>query len=1030
MEDDVELLFMQSSGGLTTAPFFHGENSLLSGPAGGVIGAVAVAQQAGFDKIVSFDMGGTSTDTAHFIGEKNKSNDYEKTFDTVIAGARVRVPMLKVETLAAGGGSICHFDGSAMTVGPHSAGSNPGPACYGRGGPLTITDCHVMLGRLRPEFFPSIFGKNNNEPLDKAVVHQKFLELSSQMKKSPEAIASGFMKIADEKMSAGIKKISMAMGHNIKNHLLVGFGGNGGQHVCAIADNLGIDHALLHPLAGVLSAYGIGMAGVTARRERSVGLRLNDSHLKKITALSKELIKEAEAELIAQSILPADLHYHLHCRYAGSDVTLPLAIPFQTKGKDSAHLSAKKIFLQFQKLHHEKFGFTQKTDPSKLIIELIAIVLQGHNATAGRLANYTPHNTSNGQPTDAIITTASVFIDKDGKTTKNDIPILSRANMKPNKKIMGPAIIIENTSTNFVAAGWGAQLLKNHSLLLTRDKKTKRNMQPRRQVANTTADPVTLEIFNNRFMTIAEQMGFTLQNTAFSVNIKERLDFSCAIFDNTGDLIANAPHIPVHLGSMADSVRYLIKTYQTQKKKLKMGDSFLMNSPYHGGTHLPDVTVINPVFIDNKLTFFVASRGHHTDIGGISPGSMPAHSQHIDEEGILIDHFHLVKNGVLQTDGLKKILTNHPHPVRDLAQNFSDIHAQLAANKKGISELEKTCEEYGRAQTAAYMGFMKQQAANEVKKVIGQLRDGHFTYPMDNGAVITLSLTIDKKNQTATVDFTGTSPIQPNNFNAPFAIVKSVLLYVFRTLINKNISLNEGCLHPIRIIVPENCMLRPRYPAAVVAGNVETSQVIADCLYGAMGVMAACQGTMNNLTFGNQQYQYYETIAGGTGAGQKLNGTTFHGADAVHSHMTNSRMTDPEIMEARYPVRIIEYAIRQGSGGGRDETNHDIAAPKNASEHIGQNAMGKKLHQLYPGGNGFTKRILFLEKMTLNILANHRVVPPFGLHGGAAGKVGENYIEDANGNIDHLSATDSRLIKAGDIFTIHTPGGGAFGEAD
>ncbi|MGI9461386.1 MAG: hydantoinase B/oxoprolinase family protein [Alphaproteobacteria bacterium] len=1000
IEPGIELLFMQSNGGLTTPPFFHGENALLSGPAGGVIGATKIAQATGFNKMISFDMGGTSTDTAHFIGNKNNS-DYEKTFNTTIAGARIQVPMLKVETLAAGGGSICDFDGTVMTVGPHSAGSNPGPACYGRGGPLTITDCHIMLGRLQPHFFPSIFGHNHHQSLDTDIVNQKFLYLANIMKKKPEDIALGFLKIANEKMAAGIKKISIAMGHDTKDHLLVGFGGNGGQHVCAIADILHINHILLHPLAGVLSALGISMAAVSARREKSLNMRLTNKNLLKIKTIAKQLTTTANNELTAQYITASESYCHLYCRYSGSDVTLPLVFTLPLSIKK---LSPQKIFNQFQKQHQQKFDFSQKVLSNDIIIDLITITLSGQNPSLGLTPNDIPHHTETKKP---LFTTAKIFLQQKWQT----VPLLSRTSMKLGDKIFGPAIITENTSTNFIADGWQATLLKNDSLLLKTSSKIKKSYSIKK--ISYQPDPINLEIFNNRFMTIAEQMGVTLQNTAFSVNIKERLDFSCAIFDHNGNLIANAPHIPVHLGSMADSVRYLIAIFKKKKQNFTMGDSFLTNSPYHGGTHLPDMTVISPIFIDKKLTFFIASRGHHTDVGGLTPGSMPAYSKNIIDEGILIDHFHLVKKGILKKSDLTKILINHRYPVRNLEQNFSDIHAQLAANKQGMIDLIKMCAEHGRVTTKHYVNFSIKQATNEVKKVISQLRDGQFTYQMDNGAVIKLTLTINKKNQTATIDFTGTSDQQSNNFNAPFAIVKSVLLYVFRTLIDKKIPLNEGCLAPIKIIVPNNSMLNPQPPAAVVAGNVETSQVIADALYGAMGIMAACQGTMNNLTFGNKKYQYYETIAGGSGAGQKLNGYKFHGADAVHSHMTNSRMTDPEIMESRYPVRIIEYTIRQKSGGGRHQPNNKTPNKK-----------------FYHGGNGFTKRILFLESVTLNILANHRIIPPFGLNGGEAGQVGENYIEHSHNNdkikIDYMTATDTRNLMPGDIFTIHTPGGGEF----
>ncbi|MAX62968.1 MAG: 5-oxoprolinase [Rhodospirillaceae bacterium] len=967
---DVRLQFMQSNGGLTDAKLFQGKDAILSGPAGGIVGSVKTAEQAGFDQVITFDMGGTSTDVAHYNGE------YERAFETLVAGVRMRAPMMLIHTVAAGGGSICQFDGARFRVGPESAGANPGPAAYRRGGPLAVTDCNVMLGKLQPQFFPPVFGPNQNEPLDADAVHKKFAALAKEVEaatgeaRSPEEIAEGFLKIAVENMANAIKKISVQRGYDVTEYALQCFGGAGGQHACLIADTLGMTKVLIHPFAGVLSAYGMGLADIRAMRERSVEQPLDEGLLSRLNTELDGMATEAEKELIRQDV-PKDrteILRKVHIRYDGSDTALE--VPF---GSLDAMSEA------FKEAYRSRFGFLMGSKglvASALSVEAI-----------GRTFDLSVDDLATRQATPEPMETITAYMA--GKSVQ--APAYDRDKMAPGQKIKGPAIVVERTGTNVVEPGWEAEMTAIGNLILTRVEAL-----PRQVAIGTTSDPVMLEVFNNLFMSIAEQMGYTLQNTAYSVNIKERLDFSCAVFDSSGNLIANAPHMPVHLGSMGESVRAVVRN---NEGGIKPGDAYVLNNPYNGGTHLPDVTVVTPVFDEagSRILFFVASRGHHSDIGGRTPGSAPPDSKHIDEEGVLIDNFKLVDQGRYREEDFRKVLLGAKYPARNPDQNLADLRAQLAANEKGVQELGKMVDHFGLDTVEAYMGHVQDNAEESVRRVIDVLKDGSFDYPMDNGQTVRVKITIDKPNRGATVDFTGTSPQGQNNFNAPAAVCKAAVLYVFRTLVDDDIPMNEGCLKPIDIILPEDCMLNARYPGAVIAGNVETSQIVTDALYGALGVMAAAQGTMNNFVWGNDRYQYYETVCGGSGAGPDFDGT-----DAVHTHMTNSRLTDPEILEWRLPVLLESFEIRKGSGG------------------VGR----------HHGGDGVRRRVRFLEAMDVVILANHRIVPPYGMAGGGDAAVGRNWIERTDGSIEMMTATDMRAVEAGDVFVLETPGGGGYGKAD
>jgi 5-oxoprolinase (ATP-hydrolysing) len=966
------LMFMQSNGGLVDARFFQGKDSILSGPAGGIVGAVETSKQAGFDKIIGFDMGGTSTDVSHYDGE------YERAFETKVAGVRMRAPMMQIHTVAAGGGSILFFDGARYRVGPESAGANPGPACYRRGGPLAVTDANVMLGRVQPDFFPHVFGPNGDQALDRGIVAAKFAALADEIaratgnERAPEEVAAGFLKIAVANMANAIKEISIQRGYDVTEYTLCCFGGAGGQHACAVADQLGMTRVFLHPLAGVLSAYGMGLADLRVMREQAVEAKLEPASVDDLQRRLAALEADGRAEMGRQGIAEAQMQTvrRVHLRYEGTDA--PLVVNF------GAHA---EIVAAFEAAHRQRYGFIV---PEKAqMVEAVSAEVIGKTETvqdsffagSDRKAPLSPRTTVRMWANDGW----------------RDTPLYDRADLAPGDCIDGPAIIIEKNSTNVIEPGWRAEFSRRGHILLTRTVPAERG-----QAIGTKVDPVMLEIFNNLFMSIAEQMGSTLEKTSHSVNIKERLDFSCAVFDRDGQLIANAPHMPVHLGSMGESVQTIIRQ---RAGKMAPGDVFVLNAPYNGGTHIPDVTVITPVFAEGaqEILFWVASRGHHADIGGITPGSMPPDSTTIDEEGVLIDDFKLVDGGRFREAELRALLGSGKYPARNPDQNIADLQAQIAANEKGAQELRRMVDHFGLDVVNAYMRHVQDNAEEQVRRVLGVLKPGRFAYGLDDGAVIKVRIDIDRQARSAVVDFTGTSPQQHSNFNAPSAVCKAAVLYVFRTLVDDEIPMNEGCLKPLEIIIPAGCMLSPRYPAAVVAGNVETSQVITDTLYGALGLMGASQGTMNNFTFGNERYQYYETICGGSGAGPDFDGT-----DAVHTHMTNSRLTDPEVLEWRYPVLVESFAIRRGSGG-------------------------KGLHR---GGDGVVRRIRFREAMTAAILSGRRRVAPYGMAGGAPGAVGRNYVLRTDGTTVPLSATGKIEMNPGDVFVIETPGGGGYGRAE
>ena len=974
---DVRLMFMQSSGGLTDAKLFQGKDSILSGPAGGIVGAARTAAMGGIDKIITFDMGGTSTDVAHYHGE------YERAFETLVAGVRMRAPMMQIHTVAAGGGSILHFDGARYRVGPDSAGANPGPACYRRGGPLTVTDCNVMLGRIVPDFFPKVFGPGADEALDGAVVTDKFRALTDEIHaatgdtRKPEEVAAGFRRIAIENMANAIKKISTQRGYDVTEYTLNCFGGAGGQHACDIADTLGMTKIFLHPLAGVLSAYGMGLADLRALREQAVEQVLNDATVTELAGVLKGLADDCNAELQAQGVAAARIAElpKAHLRYEGTDSAIVVAFGTAAEMKE-----------RFEAAHRQRYGFVMAQ--KRLTVEAVSLEAVGESE---QIEDPMLEGGTRSAPLEASATVPVYAAD-----AWQDTPVYLRENLCPGDRLDGPAIIIEPTSTTAVDPGWQALLTPRNHLVLERVVPLERTA-----AVGTSVDPVMLEVFNNLFMSIAEQMGSTLENTAYSVNIKERLDFSCAIFDPEGNLVANAPHMPVHLGSMSESIRAVIRA---RGNSMAPGDVYVLNAPYNGGTHLPDITVITPVFDDGEreILFYVASRGHHADVGGITPGSMPPHSRTVEEEGVLIDNFLLVDKGRFCEAEITALLKSGAYPTRNVDQNLADLKAQIAANEKGVQELRRMVEHFTLGVVHAYMGHVQDNAEEQVRRVLDVLQDGSFTYEIDSkdegpGARIHVAITIDKAARSARLDFSGTSAMLSDNFNAPSAVCRAAVLYVFRTLVDDEIPMNEGCLKPLEIILPEGCMLRPTYPAAVVAGNVETSQTITDTLYGALGVLSASQGTMNNFTFGNDQYQYYETICGGSGAGPDFDGTS-----AVHTHMTNARLTDPEILEWRFPVLLEEFEIRKGSGG--------------AGRH--------------KGGDGTRRCVRFLEPMTAAILSGHRKVAPFGLAGGEAGQLGRNWVERVDGSKDILTGTDETEMGAGDVFIIETPTGGGFGPAE
>ena len=989
----VPLFFMQSSGGLTQARHFRGKDAILSGPAGGIVGMARTAAAAGHRKLIGFDMGGTSTDVSHFAGE------YERTFDAEVAGVRVRAPMMSIHSIAAGGGSIIRFDGARLRVGPQSAGADPGPASYRRGGPLTITDANVMLGRIQPQYFPRVFGPRADEMLDGDIVARRFAELAQQMAAvgraiSAEEVAGGALQIAVGSMANAVKRISVMRGYDVSCYTLQCFGGAGGQHACQVADALGMTRVFIHPLAGVLSAYGMGLADQIAMREAAVEAELSERGLQQARVLAAPLQSHACAELEAQGVPQASVRsvIRVHIRYHGTDTALTCELPAQrapgveTSGVAASEVAASEVAAirrEFEDGYRRRFAFLMP-DQALMIeavsVECIAAGAQSPVASGDPAAPHVP-------VADADVR-LYCLADEEPAGWRS-AGLFRGETLRPGACIDGPAILAGRNATTVIEPGWRASVTAAGCVEL-------RRVRPRmvRHAAGTEVDPVKLELFNNVFMNIAEQMGLRLQNTAYSVNIKERLDFSCALFDAQGLLIANAPHMPVHLGSMSESIRTVI----ARNPGMRRGDVYVLNDPYHGGTHLPDITVVTPVYLSENAgpDFYVASRGHHADIGGATPGSMPPFSTSIAEEGVLIDNFKLVQGGTLREAALRGLLGSGAYPSRNPDQNLADLRAQIAANQKGVEELEATVAQHGHGTVAAYMQHVQDNAEESVRRVITALKDGEFTLPLDNGAQIRVSVRVDVQRRSACIDFTGSSAQLANNFNAPRAITTAAVLYVFRTLVDDDIPLNAGCLKPLQLILPERCMLNPRPPAAVVAGNVETSTCITNALYGALGLMAASQCTMNNFTFGNAQYQYYETIAGGSGAGPEFDGTS-----VVQTHMTNSRLTDPEVLEFRFPVRLDSYEIREGSGG----------------------------RGLRRGGDGGIRRMRFLEPMTASILSNGRCHGAFGMAGGEPGAPGENWVERTDGRVERLGHIGQVEMQPGDVMVICTPGGGGYGGA-
>jgi 5-oxoprolinase (ATP-hydrolysing) len=1018
----VKLLFMQSNGGLTDAGGFRGKDSILSGPAGGIVGMARTAENAGFTKVIGFDMGGTSTDVSHYAGS------FEREYETQVAGVRMRAPMLSIHTVAAGGGSVLHFDGSRYRVGPDSAGADPGPACYRNGGPLTLTDANVLLGRIQPDHFPRVFGEHSNEPLDAETTRRKFRELSRQIteatgdRRGPEQVAAGFVEIAVANMANAIKKISVQRGYDVTEYVLNVFGGAGGQHACAVADALGMSKVLIHPLAGVLSAYGIGLADIVAMRERAVEAPLSAETLSALPQTLELLEQDARAEVEAEGVPASRISAarRAHLRYEGTDTAVIVLAG-----------SLERMTKAFEAEYARRFSFLMPGKP--IITEAVSVEVTGAQESSVGLGGTTPPNprlssSSWGDPSprtplgkdpsprtplgkDPSPRTPLGPVRMFTNDAWSEVDLFRRADLRPGQAVDGPAIIAEDLATTVVEAGWQAVVTDRGDLLLERTLP-----RPDRADVGTGADPVMLEIFNNLFMSVAEQMGVRLQATAHSVNIKERLDFSCAVFDAEGGLIANAPHMPVHLGSMGESIKMVIK----RNPDIRRGDVYVLNDPYHGGTHIPDITVVTPVFAprarpsgsmthrassnwtdessarqkSDEIWFYVASRGHHAEIGGISPGSMPSASTRVEEEGVLIDNWLLVQDGRLNEAETINLLKTAEYPSRDPATNLADLRAQIAANEKGIEELRAMVDHFGLDVVTAYMAHVQENAAESVRRVITALHDGHYEYELDDGAKVNVAVTVDTGQRTATIDFTGTSGQLADNFNAPSSVAMAAVLYVFRTLVDDDIPLNSGCLQPLTVIIPPGTMLSPQYPAAVAAGNVETSQVVTGALYAALGVMAEGSGTMNNVTFGNDRYQYYETVASGSGAGDGFDGT-----DVVQTKMTNSRLTDPEVLEWRYPVLLESYRIRPGSGGaGR-----------------------------WHGGSGGVRRLRFREPMIVTTLTGHRRIPAFGLAGGQPGALGRHWIEHPDGTVTPMRGCDSVQVRAGDVFVIETPGGGGYG---
>ncbi len=957
-------LFMASNGGLVAADMLRGKDAILSGPAGGIVGMAETSRKAGFDKAIGFDMGGTSTDVSLFAGK------YERDTDNRVAGVRVRAPMMRIHTVAAGGGSICSFDGARFLVGPESAGAQPGPACYRQGGPLTVTDCNLILGKLQPDHFPAVFGPDANQKLDPQAAHKRMEEVLNAVESatgeamSAQEAAEGFIAIAVANMANAIRSISVAKGHDMAHFALNCFGGAGGQHACLVADALGIDTVLVHPLSGVLSAYGMGLADRSAMREGTVQLPLADVQGEALSAAFEKLEEDATADMTGQGLLAEDLQIEgeAHIRPEGGEATI--AVPF-------AEIAAMRD--SFAAAHRQRFGYDSD---ARLVVESLRATAIAPTRHGGSLNLADQAEATRGEHASCHMADAD-----------HDCPVLPRSALAPGEQLQGPALVIDPVATLVVEPGWQVRSAQEGMLVLTR------HAARAEEHISTEVDPVRLEIFGGLFMGLAEEMGAALQTSARSVNIRERLDFSCAIFDASGNLIANAPHMPVHLGSMGDSVRAVIDKHGGA---MRDGDAYALNAPYQGGTHLPDITVVRPVFVDGENTpaFFTAARGHHADVGGIAPGSMPSTSRTIGDEGVVLDAVPLLRDGKLLEAELRALLGSGEHPARNIDQNIADLAAQLAACQRGAARLVEMAATYGADVVTAYMGHLLDYAENAARDVLRGLKDGARTVAFDDGAQVSVSIAVNRESGSANIDFAGTSPQQPNNFNAPSSVVRAAVLYAIRCLTDLPVPLNDGFLRPVSIHIPERSMLSPEYPAAVVAGNVETSQMVTDALLGAMDAMAASQGTMNNFTFGDAAHQYYETIAGGAGAGPG-----FAGADAVQTHMTNSRLTDPEILEMRFPVLLEEFAVREGSGGAGE----------------------------WNGGDGTRRRVRFLAPMEANILSGRRTVAPFGLAGGEDGACGVNRVIRSGGGVEELPATASVRLDAGDVFEVLTPGGGGYG---
>ncbi len=950
-------LFMQSSGGLVEGAGFGGKDALLSGPAGGIVGMAETATRSGFARVIGFDMGGTSTDVSLYAGV------LERRHDAVIGGVRVAAPTMRIDTVAAGGGSICRFDGGRLLVGPESAGADPGPACYRRGGPLTVTDCNLILGKLVPGQFPALFGRAGDQPLDPAASAAALDAVLATMPDalSREAAAEGLVAIAVANMARAIRAVSVARGEDPADYALACFGGAGGQHACLVADALGMERVLIHPLAGVLSALGMGLASRRAMRQATLAAPIGDR-----AAYDAALQALTDEAMGALGVVEARVEAWAQIRYARVDQAI------EVPAGNAATMAAA-----FEDAHRQRFGFVGDDD---LVVELLRVEAI-EVAEAGEIAPVLPAET---QP---AVDTVAVHM----AGARHSAPLHRREGLAAGAQVAGPALIVDAVSTTVVEPGWRAEVIADGSLVLSR---TQALAKPR---ADAAIDPVRLEIFAGLFMGLAEEMGAALQRSAASVNIRERLDFSCALFDRHGNLVANAPHIPVHLGSMGQSIRRVIERRgeNADGRGMRDGDVYALNDPYAGGTHLPDITVVMPVFVGGDVpAFFVAARGHHADVGGASPGSMPPDSRTLHDEGVVLDDVLLVEDGRMRTAEIAALLRGGEWPARNVDQNLADLAAQVAACARGAAGLRQLADAHGAGVVAAYMEHVQAHAEAMARRLIRTLPDGSFEYETDEGAVVAVAVTVDREAGSAVIDFAGTSDQRPSNVNAPLAITRAAVLYVLRLLVDEAVPLNEGFLRPVTIRVPAGSMLNPRFPAAVVAGNVETSQVVTDALLGALGAMAASQGTMNNLTFGDGSYQYYETIAGGAGAGPD-----HAGADAVQTHMTNSRLTDPEILETRYPVLVEEFSIRRGSGGTGAQ----------------------------PGGEGTRRRLRFRSPLRAGILSNRRRIAPFGLAGGGDGGVGSNRVERADGSVEALGATARIDMGVGDVLVIETPGGGGYG---